>query len=407
MEKQNAKIRKEFEVAERKRMRKLVDTAERLDPRIRAEKDEKEAKRAEEKARRAQLKQDEEDAKRRIEEDKLKREEDEKADREAKEKAEREQNKENKQIAKGLRQRLKKASGLGKLSKAEAEELQELGLALEAEPLEALCVRIECLGSAREVERVVRDELVQFNSRRALEQQESLKQKEEARKVEEKKALQAKEAAAAAATGAPWSMEEMGALSKGLQKFPGGTGGRWAIITQLLNAAGHERTEAEVVAKTQEMSKGQSLRSVGSVIAAGTGFQAGRQSDKKDSVTAKCAALAKAATPSESSAPAAAKASSKVPKAAAETSGEASGAATNGYPVTNSSSPAVAAAPSEDPQDWSSDEQKALEVALQKYPASLDKNERWRSIAEDVPGKTKAQCVERFKFLRAQVTKAK
>ena len=57
-----------------------------------------------------------------------------------------------------------------------------------------------------------------------------------------------------------------------------------------------------------------------------------------------------------------------------------------------------------------------------RHPASLDRNERWKLIAADVPaqarrfsmhfplvevpGKTKAQCVERFKFLREQLSKA-
>jgi DnaJ family protein C protein 2 len=32
-----------------------------------------------------------------------------------------------------------------------------------------------------------------------------------------------------------------------------------------------------------------------------------------------------------------------------------------------------------------------------------DKNERWRLVAADVPGKTKKQCVARFKELRDKV----
>lgn len=56
--------------------------------------------------------------------------------------------------------------------------------------------------------------------------------------------------------------------------------------------------------------------------------------------------------------------------------------------------------------EWSAEQQKSLEGALQKHPATLDKNERWRLIAEEVPGKSKAQCVERFKYLWEQLTKA-
>merc|ERR1712100_97930 len=109
MGRQNQKGRKKYEQDERKRILHLVEVAERLDPRIRAEREEKEAKKREEKERRARLKQEEEDAKRREEEEKRQREEQEKAEREEKERLEREKRKEGKQVLKGLRQRLKKS----------------------------------------------------------------------------------------------------------------------------------------------------------------------------------------------------------------------------------------------------------------------------------------------------------
>jgi len=48
---------------------------------------------------------------------------------------------------------------------------------------------------------------------------------------------------------------------------------------------------------------------------------------------------------------------------------------------------------------WTSEEQKALELALKKYPSSLPANERWKKIAEDLPTKTKTakDCLERVK----------
>jgi len=53
--------------------------------------------------------------------------------------------------------------------------------------------------------------------------------------------------------------------------------------------------------------------------------------------------------------------------------------------------------------EWTQDEQIALEQALLTYPSSLEnKVQRWTSIAEAIPGqrKTKQQCLARYKFLK-------
>lgn len=48
---------------------------------------------------------------------------------------------------------------------------------------------------------------------------------------------------------------------------------------------------------------------------------------------------------------------------------------------------------------WSEDQQKALETALKKFPSTIQANERWTKIAAEVPGKTKKQCVDRYKLI--------
>lgn len=52
---------------------------------------------------------------------------------------------------------------------------------------------------------------------------------------------------------------------------------------------------------------------------------------------------------------------------------------------------------------WTEEEDNLLQEMLRKYPADMDKNERWKSIAKGVPGKTKKDCVERFKAIREVV----
>ena len=45
--------------------------------------------------------------------------------------------------------------------------------------------------------------------------------------------------------------------------------------------------------------------------------------------------------------------------------------------------------------------------AMKKYPASMDKNERWVKIAEEVEGKSKNDCIKRVKWIREQLLKKK
>ena len=60
-----------------------------------------------------------------------------------------------------------------------------------------------------------------------------------------------------------------------------------------------------------------------------------------------------------------------------------------------------------DPEDggWSQEQQKLLEAALSQFPKGT--NERWERIAGKVEGKSKEQCMMRFKFLAEQIKKKK
>ena len=89
----------------------------------------------------------------------------------------------------------------------------------------------------------------------------------------------------------------------------------------------------------------------------------------------------------------------------------AGGTSTKGLTATdakaNAGAPSTAtnaAAPTDD-DAWTPVQQKQLEAALRKHPATLSANERWTLIAGDVEGKTKKQCAARFKALREQALK--
>ena len=70
--------------------------------------------------------------------------------------------------------------------------------------------------------------------------------------------------------------------------------------------------------------------------------------------------------------------------------------------------PAATEAAKEEGADvWTEEQDSLLQEMLRKFPSDMDKNERWKSIAQGVPGKTKKDCVERFKAIRDAVKQKK
>lgn len=58
-----------------------------------------------------------------------------------------------------------------------------------------------------------------------------------------------------------------------------------------------------------------------------------------------------------------------------------------------------------DVANWTQEQQKTLEAALKKYPATLPVKERWEKIASEIEGKTMKDCVERFKYIKEKLKK--
>ncbi len=51
--------------------------------------------------------------------------------------------------------------------------------------------------------------------------------------------------------------------------------------------------------------------------------------------------------------------------------------------------------------DWTSEQDQQLQKGLSTFPTSMEKNERWSNIADGVTGKSKKECVMRFKEIRS------
>ena len=178
----------------------------------------------------------------------------------------------------------------------------------------------------------------------------------EAEKEERRAAAAAREAAERAARAMrPWTKKELAALAKGVKKYPRGGANRWSTIATFVNNLCKQeegpRSKEECIEQYGILSKER--------MAGGDGSGEG------------AAAAAAAAA------------------ALAGGGGAGSDAAAAGE-----------AAAGADPAPWTDEENLALQKLLAKYPASMDKNARWTAIAKGLPGRTKKDCVQRFKAIR-------
>ena len=155
-----------------------------------------------------------------------------------------------------------------------------------------------------------------------------------------------------------WSDEEIALLTKGILKYPAGIGGRWEKITDLI---GGSKTIHEVTAMAKDLSI-KNVRGEKNIL-----------STMEEAIKEKNTAVSKPKSLHANSEP---------------------------LPFKEEKQPA---APS--PQDWSQAQQKQLEAALKKYPATLEKKERWTKISEAVEGKSAKECLDRVKEIREKLAK--
>jgi DnaJ family protein C protein 2 len=163
----------------------------------------------------------------------------------------------------------------------------------------------------------------------------------------------------------PWSRDELSALAKGVKKYPAGSSNRWETIANFVNHSccrgSSARTKEECVDKYNKIRSSTSLASTPSPSTGVSGAAA--------------AVMPRATAPAEN--------------------GSASASGSDGVPAPSSSSA------------WTPEQDQQLQDGLARHPATLSTNERWDRIAGGVHGKTKKECVMRFKAIRQELLDGK
>lgn len=218
-----------------------------------------------------------------------------------------------------------------------------------------------------------------------------------------------------------WSPVELSMLAKAVARFPGGSRNRWVAVSNFVNTTPGQvqpRTPDDCIAKAHKV--GEEDKKKVNNQAFNTAMLARRaevEIKDTDAPTSAPAVLAPTVVVEDGKAiikpSAAAAAAAALPVAVSDAAAAAAAAKprsrTNSTAAPDASANADGSDGTADSEAgvWTVDQQSALEAALKKYPATMDKNERWKSISEAVPGKTKKQCVARFKEVREKLIAAK
>lgn len=150
-----------------------------------------------------------------------------------------------------------------------------------------------------------------------------------------------------------WTEEEIALLTKGVLKYPAGMGSRWEKITDMI---GGSKTIHEVTAMAKELSI-KNVRGEKNIM-----------STMEDLMKEKTASM-------------------------------------ESTPISNTNQSDDKTVGVSAAGEWSQAQQKALELAMKQFPATMDKKERWTKIAEAIPGKTAKQCIDRVKEIKDKLNK--
>ncbi|KAM4706295.1 dnaJ homolog subfamily C member 1 [Rhinophrynus dorsalis] len=217
-----------------------------------------------------------------------------------------------------------------------------------------------------------------------------------------------------------WTEEDLSQLTRSMVKFPGGTPGRWEKIAHELG-----RSVADVTTKARQLKDSVSYSSgtvrladlkctAKSSVTLSDSIITQREEDEPDSERDLCASQSEASmTAARARKRKSVKAAEAVPTVREEAEEKIRGRRQRDF---DTEQEAEELADSDDEirkkdrgrvleELWTQNQQKLLELALQQYPKGTA--ERWDKIAKCVPGKTKEDCICRYKLLVELVQKKK
>lgn len=338
MERKNKNLQDKKRKEEMGRINKLVDKAYELDPRIRKKKEEERI--AKENRKKAYLEAIQ--RKKELEEQKKKEEEmrllEEKKKEEQLALEKKKENQKNKKILKKIRQQLRQFCSKNDIDVSKCTYICER-------------LTIERVGDLfqnfDDVERTKKDIstfIEQFEQEMKKIEQE-MKRKQETSDTSK----------------TVWTPEELSLLTKATIRYPVGTVNRWELIEQYL---GHTKTQKEIIDKIKQI-KQTELKEKVKTRELEDSFEKFQKSRKNVNVESPHTVRYDFDSNKDNK-----DNQEKEVKNDNETS---------------------------DPSKWTNEEHKMLEMALKKYPSTTP--ERWDRIASEVKGRTKAECIARFKYL--------
>uniref|UniRef100_A0A671YFK8 DnaJ homolog subfamily C member 2 n=1 Tax=Sparus aurata TaxID=8175 RepID=A0A671YFK8_SPAAU len=357
IEKQNRASRAQRKKEEMNRIRTLVDTAYSCDPRIKKFKEEEKARKESEKKAKADAKKREQEERERarqaeLDAARLQKEKEEEEAKQAAQQAKKEKEIQKKAIKKERQKLRTTCKNWNYFADDETDSVKMM------EEVEKLCDRLE-LTSLQSLNEILASGS-KDDSKAAVEKQvkRHFLQRERDAEVQARQAARSADQASGGGGGGGggkgWNEEDLQLLIKAVNLFPAGTNARWEVIANYMNihsTSGTKRNAKDVINKAKNL---QRLDPV-----------------QKDEINRKAFEKFK-------------KEHSQVPPTI-----------DNAQPSERFDGNAAA---------WTTEEQKLLEQALKTYPVSTP--ERWEKIAASVPGRSKKDCMKRYKEL-VEMVKAK